>query len=129
MYTALLLALTPGGAALARTPSPNENNNTIPGTSLAHAAFEIALGSDAQFIERGRYSRALVGDDARVKFMKPGDAKASFERRLLNVWNLHDTSHSLRIVRVFHHRDVKVFFSFAEGDVGGAVARGNIEYV
>lgn len=57
MYTALLLALTPGGAALARTPSPNENNNTIPGTSLAHAAFEIALGSDAQLIERGRYSR------------------------------------------------------------------------
>ena len=57
------------------------------------------------------------------------ESSSRWKRPLLNVWNLHDTSLSLWIVRIFYHRDVKIFISFAEGDVGGAVARGDIEDV
>ncbi len=57
------------------------------------------------------------------------ESSSRWTRRLLNVWNLHDASLSLRIVRIFNHRNVKIFLTFAESDVGGAVARGNIEDV
>ncbi len=61
-----------------------------------------------------------VGQDANV---------LAWKRRLLNIRNLHDASLGLWIVRIFRHRDVKVFASFAKGDIGGAVARGDIEDV
>src|SRR5260370_30065849 len=102
------------------------------GESLLQAAsgYSNALRRVARVVERGRHS-CRGGRRCASEVHETGrDEKVlAWKWRLLNVWNLHDTSSSLRIVRIFHHRDVKVFFSFAEGNVGGAVARCNSEDV
>ena len=64
-------------------------------------------------------------DECRAK----RESSSHWKRRLLNVWNLHDTSLSFWIVRIFYHRDVKILTSIAERDIGSAVARSNIEDV
>src|SRR5439155_21753157 len=102
------------------------------GESLLQAAssYSNALRRVAWIVERGRHSRRGGRRCASEVHEARRDEKVLvWKRRLLNVWNLHDTSRSLRVVRIFHHRDVKVFFSLTEGDVCGAVARGNIEDV
>src|SRR5437870_6129892 len=48
---------------------------------------------------------------------------------LLHVCDLYDAALGLRVLWILDHGHVQFFLAFAEGDVGGAITRGDLKYV